>query len=132
ALDSECDFPSHVGMQGLAAFQQVCPLARIDHDHTFRMVDDPGIRWKPVGPVRVAEYREPASQPAPPPFDLCGLDPDRARLDRVEFHAASRIDRTIRGWSKWTMWPASGRRTTVVPGAAMAAGKSFTTEAGVS
>jgi hypothetical protein len=61
ALDSKRDFPSHVGMQGLTALQQMSPLARIDHDHPFRMVDDPGIRWKPYGPVPILEYRETSS-----------------------------------------------------------------------
>jgi hypothetical protein len=52
-LDSKCDFPPHVGMQGPAALQQVCSLARIDHDDPLGMVDDPGIRWEPFGPVSV-------------------------------------------------------------------------------
>ena len=58
-------------------------LARIDHDHTFRMIDDPRVSGEPFGPVRVSENGEPSSQPAPTALDLRGLDADGASLDGV-------------------------------------------------
>ena len=44
---------------------------------------------------RSVNTAEPSSQPASSSFDLRGLDPDRAGLDRVELHAFSTIDRTM-------------------------------------
>jgi hypothetical protein len=119
-------------MQGRAGFEQMRPLARIDHDHAFGMVDHPRIRREPSGPLAVPEHRKPSSQSASVPFDLCALDPDGAGLDGMELHAFTTIERTIAGWSKCTMWPAFGTSRTVVAGAAIAAGKSLTTAAGVS
>ena len=131
-LDSKCHVPSQIGMQGPAAFEEVGSLARIDHDHTFLMINHPGIRRKPSGPVSVQKHSEPSSQSASASFDLRGLDPDGAGLDRVELQAFATIDRTICGWSKWTMWPALGTRSTVLFGGAMAAGNFVTAETRVS
>src|SRR5471032_1696698 len=79
-------------MKGLAGFEQMRSLARIDHDHAFRMVDDPRVRREPSGPVSVGEDPEPSSQSASPPLDLRGLDPDRAGLNGMQLHALTAID----------------------------------------
>src|SRR6476620_11199366 len=107
-------------------------LPRIHDDHAFRMVDDPCIGRKPFRPMWVGEYPEPPAQPVSLPLNLRGLDTDRTGLDRVYGHARSTIDRTMCGWSKWTMWPASGTRTAVLPGAAIAAGSRSAIEDGFS
>ena len=57
------------------------PLARVDDDDALRMVDYPGVRGEPFGPVSISEDREPSSQPASAPFDLRSLDPDGTGLD---------------------------------------------------
>src|SRR5580658_8196909 len=102
------------------------PLPRIHHDHAFWVFDDPRIRREPTGPLSVPEHSEPPSQPSPSPLDLCALNPDRAGLKGMELHALTAIDRTILGWSKCTMWPAFGTTSTVLAGAAMAAGNCLT------
>src|SRR5262249_33020748 len=99
-FDPEHDLPSHVGMERFAGLQEMRPLARVHHDHAFRVIDDPHKRRKPVRPVTVREYRESSTQPAPSSQNLCGLDADPSGLDRVDLHTRSTIDRTIAGWSK--------------------------------
>src|SRR5262245_6041988 len=98
-------------MPGLGGFEQMRRLTGIHNDHAFRMIDDPRIRGQPFCPVLVAEYRETSSQSASAPFDLRSLDADRAGLNCEDLHAASTIERTRSGRSKWTMWPALGTRT---------------------
>jgi hypothetical protein len=43
-LDTKYHFPSVIGMQRSAGFEQVHTLAGVDDDHAFRMFNDPGIR----------------------------------------------------------------------------------------
>src|ERR1022692_2813698 len=74
-VDAKRHFPSNVRMERFAGLEQMRPLARVHHDHAFRMVDDPRIRGEPSGPVSVGEYPEPSSQAESPPLDLRGLDP---------------------------------------------------------
>src|SRR4029078_11054420 len=57
-LDSKLPLPAHVRMQGTGGVDEMGRLARIHHDHAFRMVDDPCIGGKPLGPVCVGEYPE--------------------------------------------------------------------------
>jgi hypothetical protein len=96
-FNAERHFPTHVRMQGLAGVEQMHPLARVDDDDAFRMIDDPRIRRQPSGPVRVGEHPEPSSHSASAPFDLRGLDPDRARSDCVDLHALTVTFRTMSG-----------------------------------
>src|SRR6188474_1220088 len=107
-------------------------LPGIDHDHAFGMVDEPHVGRKPLRPVLIGEDRESSSRSASPPFDLGGLDPNRTGLNGVEVHARSTTERTTSGRSKWTMCPASGTRTAMLPGAAIAAGSRSAIEGGFS
>ena len=54
------------------------------------------------------------------------------RPEHAAVHARSMIDRTMSGRSKCSMWPALGRRTVVLWGAAIAEGNRTVMEAGVS
>ena len=60
-LDAKGHFPAHVRMQGGRGLKQVRALAGVDHDHAFRMLDDPRIAWKPLRPVSISEDRKPSS-----------------------------------------------------------------------
>jgi hypothetical protein len=71
-LDTKIRFPSNVGMKGLGAVEQIRPLARVDDNHAFRMVDDPRIGREPPGPAFdrriprvVAASRVPGPRPDP-------------------------------------------------------------------
>src|SRR5262249_23461132 len=83
ALDSKPDLPAHVRVERPGGFQEMGRLPCVHHHYTFRMVDDPDVGGKPFGPVRIGEYPEAPAQPMSLPFDLRGLDPYRASLDRV-------------------------------------------------
>jgi hypothetical protein len=96
-LDTKRHFPSNVGMERLAGLEQMRPLARIHHDHAFRVGDDPRTRREPSRPLPVREHSEPSSQSASAPLDLRALDPDGAGSDGMELHALTTIDRTISG-----------------------------------
>jgi hypothetical protein len=82
-VDAKRHFPSNVRMERSAGLEQMRPLARVHHDHAFRMVDDPRIRGEPSSPLLVREHTEPASQPASVPLDLCAFDPNGPGLDGV-------------------------------------------------
>ncbi len=61
-------------------------LPGIDHDDAFGMIDDPCIGRQPSGPVPIGKNRKPSRQSVSAPFDLRGLDPDKAGLDGVHLH----------------------------------------------
>ena len=73
-------------MQRLAGFQEMRALPGIDHDDAFGMIDDPCIGRQPFGPVPIGKNRKPSRQSVSAPFDLRGLDPDKAGLDGVHLH----------------------------------------------
>jgi hypothetical protein len=73
-------------MQRLAGFEQMRALPGIDHDDAFAAVDDPYIGREPIGPDGVGKNREPPRPSMAASFDLRGLDPDKAGLNRVNFH----------------------------------------------
>jgi hypothetical protein len=75
-VDPKRHFPSNVGMERFARLEQMRSLSCIYHDHAFRMVDDPGIRREPSGPLMVREHTEPALESASAPLDLRAFDPD--------------------------------------------------------
>jgi len=91
-LDTKYHFPSVIGMQRSAGFEQVHTLAGVDDDHAFRMFNDPGIRGKPLCPLPIVQHRQPSTQPASPAFHLRSLDPDGAGLDGVDLHALTPTD----------------------------------------
>jgi pimeloyl-ACP methyl ester carboxylesterase len=97
ALETKRHLPSVIGMERSAGFVQVHPLAGVDDDDAFGMLDDPGIGWKPGCPVLIGHDREPAPQPASTALRLRRLDPNGAGPNGVEFHAFTKIARTTSG-----------------------------------
>src|SRR5882724_9682672 len=80
-VDAECHLPSDIRVKRLSGVEQMRSLTSVDHDDTFLVFDNPGVRWQPICPRSIAENGESSSQTVSPPFDLRRLDPDSARLD---------------------------------------------------
>jgi hypothetical protein len=85
-LDGELHAEAKVGMPA-RQLEQVRGRARVDHDRSLGVIDQPGERREPFGPGRLEQGTRDAEQAAARRRNLRGLHPDGPGLQREHLDA---------------------------------------------